>query len=277
MKVAVIIPAAGLGKRFGQQGGLTKVEMDLAGKPVFLWAVQRFVHRVDVGQVILAVHPQRIEEFSFRFGDKLGFLGVRVVAGGQQERWETVLKAMDVIGGDCTHIAVHDAARPLTSEALIDRVFEAAQRYDAVLPALPVANTLKRVEAVEQADQPTDAIDAILGDAGRELPQIQRIIETVDRSGLVGVQTPQVFEAGLLRRAYEPLRQGAASGAGVTDDAGLVEALGQAVHVVEGEATNFKITTPADAELAAAWLEKQAAAGANQAARKRLFVDEDEI
>ena len=275
MKMAVIIPAAGLGKRFGQQGGLTKIEMDLAGKPVFLWAVQRFVNRPEVGQVILAVHPERKDEFEFRYGDKLGFLGVKIIAGGERERWETVLKAMEAVAADCTHIAVHDAARPMPSESLISRVFEAAQRYAAVLPGMAVANTLKRVQVVQEAKAVADVADAILGGPASAGGEVKRIVATVDRASLVGVQTPQVFEAELLRRAYEPLAKGTHGGAGVTDDAGLVEAIGEPVYVVEGESTNFKITTPLDAELAGAWMEKQAAAKAKRGAR-RIFADADD-
>jgi 2-C-methyl-D-erythritol 4-phosphate cytidylyltransferase len=275
MKISVILPAAGLGKRFADAEGRNKIELDLAGKPVFLRAVELFLNRPAVGQIILAVNPEAGDDFRFRWGDKLAFHGVTIVAGGKLERWETVLRSLDAVSTDCTHVAIHDAARPLTSAALIDRVFEAAAKYPAVIPGLPVAATLKRVAKVAIKDE-TDPLDAILGEAGSKKIEVKRVVATVDRAELVEVQTPQVFEIGLLRRAYAPLSNGARDGKGITDDAGLVEALGETVHVVEGESTNLKITRPDDFKLAAAYIAATEQKAASSAAKKRLFRDEDE-
>ncbi len=295
MKIAVILPAAGLGKRFaalsapsspdgGGAGGASKIELDLAGRPVFLRALELFYGRPEVTRIILAVNPDSREEFLFRWGDRLRLHGVEVVAGGRKERWETVLKAMEAVPTDCTHIAIHDAARPLGSAKLIDRVFAAAAQHDAVIPAVPVSATLKRTVAVEAPPEPADPLDAILGStggtsgdtSGGEGIACRRVTATVDRTDLMEVQTPQVFQADLLRRAYARISSGAVQGAGITDDAGLVEALGQAVMVVDGEVTNLKITRPDDMELAQAIIAwRRGKESATQAA-KRLFVDEDE-
>ena len=276
MKIAVIIPAAGIGKRFG--GGVNKVEMDLAGKPVFLRSVELFQHHHDVGQVILAVNPDRVGEFKMRWGDKLAFMGVKVVGGGKKERWETVQKALEAVDEDCTHVAVHDAARPMASGEMIERLFTAAERHDAVLPGVAVNATLKLVEdAGSEVGGADDVLaDAILGDAGKVKTEVKRVLKTVDRRGLIEVQTPQVLEIGLARRAYAQLREGELDGEGITDDASLVEAMGEDVFVVEGESTNFKITKQADAELAAALLEKREEATKKEMAKKRLFADEDD-
>lgn len=272
MKIAVILPAAGVGRRFG---AANKLEVDLAGKPVFLRAVELFRNRprggAEVGQIILAVHPEQLDDFKFRWGDKLGFLGVTLIAGGMKERWETVAKALEVVESDCTHIAVHDAARPLATDKLISRLFEEAAHCDAVIPALPVRNTLKRVKEEDESYRGNDPLDAILGS---DAPDVRRVVETIDRGGLFEVQTPQVFEVKLLRRAYAAIQQGGE--VRVTDDAALVEALGQPVRVVEGEATNIKITLPADLELALALAEKREAATASELAKKRLFADEED-
>src|SRR5689334_4003928 len=139
MKIAVILPAAGLGKRFQDSqaaddlglAGRSKVELDVAGKPIFLRSIELFLNRSVVGQIILAVNPETIEDFQFRWGDKLAFHAVDLVAGGKAERWETVLKALARIKPGCTHAAIHDAARPLASPRLIDRIFEAAERLPA--------------------------------------------------------------------------------------------------------------------------------------------------
>lgn len=281
MKIAVIIPAAGVGRRFTEASSLggaagSKLEADLAGKPVFLRSVELFLGRPGVGQVILAVNPQTIDEFRFRWGDKLAFHGVEVVPGGTRERWETVRLALQRVEGSATHVAVHDAARPLTSEALIERVLEAAKSHAAVIPALPVSSTLKRISREDASvAEDKDPLDAILGQAGKPRVSVRRVVETVDRRDLVEVQTPQVFAADLLRRAYARLGAGL-DPAAITDDAGLVEALGEPVAAVDGEATNFKITRPDDLELAAALVEKRQAGQAKELAKKRLFADDED-
>lgn len=281
MHVSVILPAAGAGLRFarGAADGLiatSKIELDLAGKPVFLHAVELFIRRSDVRQVIVAVAPNRLDDFRFRWGDKLGFLGVTVVAGGEAERWQTVSRAIEAVSDGATHIAVHDAARPLASTALIDRVFEAAKRFDAVIPACDIGATLKRVEMDDTAEAEADPLDAILGGTETGASPIRRVVRTVDRRSLVAVQTPQVFRADLLRKAYRQIVDGRLDPAGITDDAQLIESLGESVRVVEGESTNLKITYPGDAELAEALLSKRGVSTAAELAKKRLFVDDDE-
>jgi 2-C-methyl-D-erythritol 4-phosphate cytidylyltransferase len=281
MQIAVILPAAGLGTRFVNGGAAgqasSKIEVEVAGKPVFVRAVELFLNRPLVKQVILAVNPERLEDFRFRWGDKLGFMGVQLVPGGDKERWETVLRAIEHVADQTTHIAVHDAARPATSKALIDRVFTAAERFDAIIPGLPVSATLKRVQPLTDSEQAQrDPLDAILGSSAGDEPAVQRVVQTIARDHLVEVQTPQVFEAGLLRQAYEQVAAGKLDAQGVTDDASLVEAMGQTVYAVEGESTNIKITRPADAELVHALLEKREAASKVELAKMRLFADEED-
>jgi len=284
LKIAVILPAAGIGARFdasmrvsGQGGGQSKIDADLAGQPVFMRSIELFVNRADVGQVILAVNPDHIDDFKFRWGDKLSFHGVTVVPGGKAQRWETVLNALEQVDESCTHVAVHDAVRPLASGKLIDRIFEAAQRYAAVIPAVSVNATLKVVSECDvTASESSDPADAILGSAGKAKVDIKRVERTVDRTNLVEAQTPQVFERGLLLRAYEQITQGKLDVAGVTDDAGLIEAMGQPVYVVQGEAANLKITRGDDLELAAAIIEKREQSKAVSLGAKRLFAHDDE-
>jgi 2-C-methyl-D-erythritol 4-phosphate cytidylyltransferase len=283
MRVAVILPAAGLGKRFAaaqsSASSGTKIERDLAGRPVFLRAIELFVRHPDVEQVILAVNPDSVEEFTFRWGDRLAIHNVTIVPGGRKERWETVMLAMRSVGGACTHVAVHDAARPLTSPALLERVFAAATTVGAVIPGLPVANTLKQIDnasdTTDIASKPADPLDAILGGSDRPAPQLKRIVRTVDRRSLYEVQTPQVFELSLLRRAYAQIESGALDATGVTDDASLVEAMSEPVFIVEGESTNFKITRPEDLTLASALLALRSKPD-DRSARKKLFADADD-
>lgn len=243
MKVCVIIPAAGQSTRFGSGD---KLAQDLGGRALLLRTVELFTKREEVGSIIVAGPPDSLDEFRHKFGATLGFHGASVVAGGRSERWETVKNALAAVPDDCTHVAVHDAARPGASKALLDRVFEAARTFSAVIPAVPIAGTVKRVTAeIEEAKVDEDIVaDLILGDAGRTKIEARQVVETIDRTNLVEVQTPQVFNAALLRRAYEQANLN-----GATDDASLVERLGEPVHVVLGEPSNFKVTTSDDLRL----------------------------
>jgi len=275
MKISVILPAAGVGKRFASSAGgesRSKIELPLAGRPVFQRAIELFTKRSDVVQIILAVHPEQVEAFRFKWGDKLELLGVTLIAGGTVERWQTVQRALDALHADCTHVAVHDAARPLTSDALIDRVFAAGTVHDAVIPGSPVNATLKRVVEAEPASDASDPLDAILGNAGKTLPAMRKVIETVDRANLVEVQTPQFYERALLLRAYAQISNDAAA-RGITDDAGLVERLGESVYVVDGEPTNLKVTRPDDMTLAEAIVNHRDAKAKSSLGAKRLFAD----
>ncbi len=248
MKLAVIIPAAGQSTRYAEAGGLRhKLDEDLGDRPVLHRSVELFTNRDEVLSIIVAgPHDDHaFDEFTTRHGAKLGFYGVRLCQGGQHHRWETVRNALALVEADATHVAVHDAARPCTPVDLIDRVVEAAKIHHAVIPAIDVADTLKRTEDAPDAGD-ADPLDAILGGGGKANRSIRRVTEEVPRAGLVAVQTPQVFERERLRRAY------AQDDLDSTDDAGLIAKLGEPVHVVAGDARNIKITVPADLELARA-------------------------
>jgi len=242
MQVSVIIPAAGASSRFG----LDKLGQDLGGRALLLRTVELFTKRDEVREIIVAGPPDGLDDFRDRHGAQLGFHGVRIVPGGRVERWETVRNALQAVSPDATHVAVHDAARPGTSPELLDRVFEAAKVHAAVIPGLAVADTLKRVgEGTVRAEEEDAIADMILGDAGEVTTATARVVEaTLDRARVVAVQTPQVFRAELLHRAYaQPDLSGA------TDDAGLVERLGEPVMVVDGEFRNLKVTVPEDLAL----------------------------
>ncbi|MFO0873009.1 MAG: IspD/TarI family cytidylyltransferase [Phycisphaerales bacterium] len=256
MNVCVIIPAAGASRRYGSD----KLAQDLGGRSLLLRTVELFTKREEVKSIVVAAPPDAMDEFRDRYGAQLGFHGVLVVAGGRVERWETVRNALAAVPGEATHVAIHDAARPATPTTLIDRVFEAARKFRAVIPGLAVHATVKRVgEQGESAVEEDPIADMILGiGAGGEaaasevasrIPQAHRVVETIDRRHLVTIETPQVFEAALLRRAYA-----AAALDGATDDAQVLERFGEPVWVVDGDPRNVKVTTPADLELVRAIL-----------------------
>jgi len=280
LKVAVILPAAGEGRRFAGGEGApqkNKIELELNGRPVLLRSIELFLKRPQVGQIIVAANPDHLDAFRLRWGDQLAFHGVTILAGGRRERWESVKNALAAVKGDCTHVAVHDVVRPLASPQLLDRLFDAAGRWSAVIPALPVSNTLKQVEQVErEAETARDPLDAILGAPSKAAAQPMRVVRTVDRNGLVEVQTPQIFRADVLRRAYALVDSGQVDRSTVTDDAMLVEALGEPVWLVDGEPGNIKITRPGDAVLAEALLRMTEQASKAALGKKRLFADEEE-
>jgi len=217
-KIAVIVPAAGAGKRFGSR--TNKIFERLDGQPLFLRTLEAFTSRDDVCQVLLAVSPADKEDINDRFGANLVFMGVKTVEGGAT-RSESVRNALAQVSPEAELVAVHDAVRPCISPLWIDAVFKKAAQTGAAILAYPVHGTVKKVG-------PGDVIR-----------------QTVPREELWEAQTPQVFRRDILLAAYR-------SGQSATDDAALVEAAGHPVSVVLGDPRNVKITTPRDLAFAAA-------------------------
>ncbi len=253
MKLAVIIPAAGASRRYSQAHASTtgasvdapsrsKIDEDLGGRPVLHRTLEIFANHPAVIALIVAgpADPAAMAAFKDRHADKLGILGAKICVGGATHRYETVRNALEQVPAEATHVAVHDAARPAASADLIERVLDAAEHHPAVIPGLDVSDTIKRVD--EQAiDAPVDPLASILGAAPKK--NWREVRATVERAGLVAVQTPQVFRVEVLRRAY------AQKDLTSTDDAQLVERLGERVVVVPGERRNIKITLPDDLTL----------------------------
>jgi 2-C-methyl-D-erythritol 4-phosphate cytidylyltransferase len=220
--VAVIICAAGASARFG--GKKKKPFVEVAGRAAFQRSIEFFANRDDVKQVILAISPDDEELVKVKWGPNLSFSGVKICLGGKQ-RFETVAKALDQVSDNIDLVAVHDSVRCCLTDKWIDDVFQLASEKQAAMLACPVVPTLKRVEN-------------------------GAIIDTIDRTGLFEAQTPQVFDADLLRRAYANLENVDTST--ISDDSGLVEALGEKVWIVETDRTNLKITKKSDVTLAEA-------------------------
>jgi 2-C-methyl-D-erythritol 4-phosphate cytidylyltransferase len=222
-RVAVIIPAAGAGKRFG--GDVKKPFALIDNRPVFIRSIERFINRDDVVQTILTVAPDDYDVVREKYAANLMLMGLKLVRGGA-ERFESVKLALEQVDASAELICIHDAVRPCLLDAWIDKVFAEAAKCGAAILAAPIAGTIKRV-----AD--SGMIDA-----------------TVPRAGLYEAQTPQVFKRELLLNAYAGL-QGAPP---PTDDAEVVERTGHAVAVVVSDHRNLKITTPGDMAIAEALL-----------------------
>ncbi len=219
--VAVIIVAAGSGSRVG--GTELKQFRWVAGKPMLLHSVQTFQKRSDVG-VVIVVLPQRYA------GDPPPWLFQcdterLLIAHGGKERADSVWNGLGDVPDEATVVLVHDAARPLVTDAMVARVIDKARSGVAAIPALPVTDTLKRVDANG------------------------RVTETVARDGLHRAQTPQGFPKEMLLDAHRAAKR---DGITATDDAALCERLGLPVHVVRGSEKALKVTEESDFDRAAA-------------------------
>jgi 2-C-methyl-D-erythritol 4-phosphate cytidylyltransferase len=225
--VAAIICAAGASSRFG--GKRKKAFVDVAGRAVFLRSVELFSNRDDVKQILLGIAPEDEELVSVKWGPNLKFFNVSIFLGGA-ERFDTVKKGMELIKDEIDLIAVHDACRCCVTEEIIDSTIAAAAKSGAALPACPVTATIKQVK------------DNI-------------ITKTIDRIGLYEAQTPQIFSASLLKKAYENLEN--LDKSKISDDTQLVEALGHKVTIVETDSSNIKITLQSDIAVAEAILKSR--------------------
>ena len=208
---AAILLAAGVSRRMG---GLDKLWAEICGRPLLALALQRLAAVDEIEEiVVVAPHARHaaIEELAAALGIATR---LRCVEGGEQRR-DSVAAGLAALA-DARWVLVHDSARPLASSALASRALAAAREAGAAVPGLPVADTIKRVD-------------------GEGLVQ-----DTPDRASLRAIQTPQAFDAALLRRAHATIEGDA------TDDAALVEQLGAPVRVIDGEQQAFKVTTAED-------------------------------
>lgn len=218
---SVIIAAAGSGTRF-QSGNQKKTYALIGGKPLWLHSVERFANREDVNQILIVVSPDDVDWFKETHSETLAQHQVQVIAGGS-ERFQSVANAMEHVVAESDFVAVHDAARPCLSDALLERIFATAREHGNAVPAVAVSSTLKR------------SSDGV------------HVSETVDRSSLYQSQTPQVFRASDLKAAFA--NRGDLQ---PTDEAQLMELLGHAVHLAEGCSLNRKVTSQQDMRFAQA-------------------------
>ncbi len=233
-----VLTAAGSGTRLGLD--LPKALVELDGLPLVVHAARRLCASGVVDVLVATAPPGLVDHVAGMLRDDPGVdLPVHAVAGAgtRQASVAAGLRA-GLAGAEAAVdvVLVHDAARPLAPPALVRRVVEAVRAGNAaVVPGLPVTDTVKRVEPAD----PDDPVGA------------ERVTGTVDRSALRAVQTPQGFDRALLERAHAVAEHRADDeSAAATDDAGLVEALGHAVHVVPGDPAAAKITTRHDLRVA---------------------------
>jgi 2-C-methyl-D-erythritol 4-phosphate cytidylyltransferase len=237
MKIAVILPAAGLGTRMGKSaaektGTSRKQFMQLDGSPILIHTVRKFAASDRVTEILVAVRPEDREwvaDMVREFGAK-----VRVVEGGNS-RQDSVQNALAALGPDTELVAVHDAVRPFIDLETIHKVFDEAAATGAAIVAVPAVDTVKQVTR------------------GTEHVKVR---STIPREKLVMAQTPQVFRYDLIMRAFASARADGFTG---TDESSLVERLDIEVSVVPGSDRNIKITKPGDMELAHLFLREETA------------------
>jgi len=238
MKVFAIIPAAGLGTRMGaahvgQAPPRSKQFLELDGVPILIHTLRKFAAAPQIDSIWIAMRKGEIDSFASAVEQAALGKPVHFVAGGEhrQESVGKVLDALPAESGDL--VLIHDAVRPFVSQETIAEVIEQTRRYGAAIAGVPAIDTIKRVER-----RPEGAV----------------VEATIPREQIVQAQTPQGFRYGLLSPIFNEARIEGFQG---TDEASLLERAGQPVHVVMGSARNFKITTPADLELAEFFLAQE--------------------
>jgi 2-C-methyl-D-erythritol 4-phosphate cytidylyltransferase len=238
-KTVAILTAAGAGTRLGRAAPKALVEID--GTALVVHAARRLAASGVVDAIVITSPAGIVDVMcTAAVADEAVTVPVRVTPGGctRQESVAAGLALVDVVAADADVVLVHDAARPFASPDLVRRVVAAVRAgHRAVVPGLPVVDTVKIVSGPPTGTPASDPASSSDG--------VAIVVATPDRSTLRAVQTPQGFDRELLVRAHA-----AAQGGGATDDAGLVEALGEPVVVVDGEESACKITTERDLSLA---------------------------
>lgn len=217
-----VIVAAGNASRMQ---GIDKVMAPIAGEPMILRTVRQFQNCDAIKEIVVVTREDLLTKV---MGLCRGFDKVKAVVVGGKDRQESVERGMNTLSEKVKLVAIHDGARPLITQAVIDRAVRAANSYGAAAPAIAVKDTIKTVRGGV-------------------------VINTPERKSLQAVQTPQVFDFDLLRGALKKVRQEEAE---ITDDCSAVERMGFSVKIVEGDERNIKVTTPMDLKIAEIFLEE---------------------
>lgn len=226
MNVRAIIAAGGRGERMG--GELPKQFIQIKKKPVLTHTVEKFEKCDLIDEIVLVVPEDYVSFCSYQVVDVYDFKKVRRILAGGKERQGSVYKALLSLSGNTDIVVIHDGVRPFISLEKIAKSIEICKKEKAVILALPINETVKRIED-------------------------KFVITTLDREKLWVAQTPQTFEYKLILEAYKKAMEDGFIG---TDDSSLVERIGFKVKVLEGEYENIKITTPEDLILAERILER---------------------
>lgn len=225
MFCSAVIVAAGSASRMQ---GTDKIMAQLAEEPVLCHTLRAFDDCSGIREIVIVTRPDLISQIG-ELCKNYSVCKVSAVVPGGSCRLDSVLAGLEHVSKNATHVAVHDGARPLVTEDLIDRTLQKAMHTGAAAPAVPVKDTIKAAQG-------------------------GIVTRTLKRSELFAIQTPQIFDRDLLHGALKKARDKQWD---ITDDCSAVEMLGMSVHLVAGSEENIKITTPADLAVAAALLERR--------------------
>lgn len=213
MTKAVILPAAGLSSRFRESSEIPhKLWLELDEKPLLYWSIKAFA---DFDQLIVCTQNEFFTPIEKMIRKEFGAMPIKLVLGGET-RAHSIYNGVQFLSPEIKQVFIHDAARPLVSTALIKRCLEALMIYEAVIPVCPLRDTLKQIDE-------------------------SKVVQTLDRSKVFAVQTPQAFTRECINQMYAqlPVQE-------FSDDAQLAESLGISVHTVLGERSNIKVTYQED-------------------------------
>ena len=232
-RITAILPAAGLGTRMGAE--TPKQFLELGGEPLVIFTLRRLAACSAITDFILATRADELSFLEDRVSKARIGRPARVVHGGDT-RQQSVANALKQVAAETEIVMVHDAVRPFVTVEQLDRLIAEARERGAVILGIPAIDTVKEVK---RASLPED---------------VARITGTIPRERIVLAQTPQAFRCGILREAFA---RAESDGVTASDEASLVERLGQDVYVVLGSERNLKITRPADMDLARFYLEQE--------------------
>jgi 2-C-methyl-D-erythritol 4-phosphate cytidylyltransferase len=225
MKADAVIVSAGKGQRFME--GRKKQFHLLAGKPILAHTLHKFETCPLIRSILLVVGQEDMDYCMKEIIEKYHFRKISQIVPGGKRRQESVRNGIDALSKDVEVVVIHDGVRPFVTKAIIEESIHSAIRFGAVVVAMPVKETIK----IAHSDG--------------------TVLKTLDRESLWQIQTPQSFQANLIKEAYYKASENGFIG---TDDASLVERLGVKVHILPGSYTNIKITTKEDLMLAQLFL-----------------------
>lgn len=218
-KVVSIVLAGGKGKRMGAD--VSKQFIEINGKPIIYYTLKAFEECTEIDEIILVLPKDEIDYFQTRIESRFDFKISKIVEGGK-ERQDSVYNALNVLE-DCDVVLIHDGARAFVSKKIIENGIKYAKEFGAAAPGVMPKDTIK-VKNLEGFS-----------------------INTLDRSSLVAVQTPQCFKYDLIKKGHDKVKDEKIP---VTDDTMIAELLGEKVYLFEGDYKNIKVTTPEDLILA---------------------------
>lgn len=225
MKITAIIPAAGRGERLGSK--VHKPFLSLMNRPILAHSLDVFETCTIIDDIILVISDELIDRCATEIVQTFKYTKINKIVAGGEKRQDSVYNGLMAIDDQCDIVVIHDGARPLVTGAMIEQSVELCKEHKAVIAAVPPKETIKR------------------GEEGF-------VVSTLDRSRLWSVQTPQTFDYNTIVKAHEKAREDQFLG---TDDASLVERIGEPVYILEGSYDNIKITTQEDLYIAERLLE----------------------